>query len=98
MTSEERAEFRQSIRDDIKEAVHENLGAYKIPKEQHYKDHLFISEINKEKFGQHQDFIESWIKWTDRVSNVAIQTVIKSAVLFVLGLLALGFALFGFKK
>ncbi|MEK7549190.1 MAG: hypothetical protein AAB496_01745 [Patescibacteria group bacterium] len=65
MTSEEKAEFKQEIRADIKEAVHDNLGAYKIPKEQHYKDHLFISEIDKERFGQHHEFIESWIKWTD---------------------------------
>lgn len=98
MTPEEKAEFKQEIRDDIKEAVHDNLGAYKVPKEQHYKDHLFISEIDKERFSQHQDFIESWIKWTDRVSNVAISTLIKGAVLFILGLLALGFAIFGFKK
>lgn len=98
MTPDEREEFKLEIRADIKEAVHENFGSYIIPKEQHCKDHLFISTIDKDLFSKRQDFVESWMKWSDRVSNTAVQTIVKSAVLFVLGLLVLGFAIYGFKK
>ena len=61
MTPEERAEFKREIREDIKEAVHENLGAYKIPKEQHYIDHLFISE---------------WREWQSTIKSATLKAVV----------------------
>ena len=76
-------EERAAIKDVIKEAMKEETHEFWIERETHYR---------------HHEFIESWIKWSDRVSNVAVSTLIKSVVLFILGLLALGFAIFGFKK
>ena len=76
-------EERVEMKSLIKEAMTEEVHEFFIERETHYR---------------HHEFIESWIKWTDRVSNVAVSTIIKSMVLFVLGLLALGFAIFGFKK
>ncbi|MFZ3071897.1 MAG: hypothetical protein WA162_01495 [Thermodesulfobacteriota bacterium] len=76
MTSEERAEFRQSIRDDIKEAVHENLGAYKVPKEQHYLDHLFITELRE---------------WQSTVKSTTLKAVIGVVVVAFGTLLFYGF-------
>ena len=76
MTPEERAEFRQSIRDDIKEAVHENLGAYKIPKEQHYLDHLFITE---------------WREWQSTIKSTTLKAVVGVAVVALGTLLFYGF-------
>ena len=76
MTPEERAEFRQSIRDDIKEAVHENLGAYKIPKEQHYIDHLFISE---------------WREWQSTIKSATLKAVVGVVVVAAGTLIFTGF-------
>ena len=76
MTPEEKAEFRQSIRDDIKEAVHENLGAYKIPKEQHYVDHLFISE---------------WREWQTTLKSTILKTVVGIVIVAFGTLLFYGF-------
>ena len=76
MTPEEREEFRQSIRDDIKEAVHENLGAYKIPKEQHYLDHLFITE---------------WREWQSTIKSTVLKTVIGVVITAIGMLLFYGF-------
>lgn len=67
----------------VKEAINEEVHEFWVERETHYK---------------HHEFIESWIKWTDRVSNAAVQTLIKSVIIFFLGLLAIGFAIFGFKK
>lgn len=61
MTPEERIEFKHEIMASIKEAVHENLGAYKIPKEQHYLDHLFISE---------------WREWQATIKSTTTKTII----------------------
>lgn len=76
MTPEEKAEFRSEIRADIKEAVHENLGAYKIPKEQHYLDHLFITE---------------WREWQATIKSTTLKAVIGVVVLALGTLIFYGF-------
>lgn len=76
MTPEEREEFKQEIRNDIKLAVHENLGAYKIPKEQHYLDHLFVSELRE---------------WQHSVKNTTMKAIIGAIVVAAGTLLFWGF-------
>lgn len=76
MTPDEREEFKQEIRDDIKLAVHENLGAYKIPKEQHYLDHLFVSELRE---------------WQHSVKNTTMKAIIGVIVVAAGTLLFWGF-------
>lgn len=76
MTPEEKEEFRLAIQTDIKEAIHENLGAYKIPKEQHYIDHLFISDLRE---------------WQSSVKNTAMKAIIGAIVVAVGSLLFWGF-------
>lgn len=37
----------EEIRETIKTALHEELGPYRVDKEQHYKDHLFLDGLRK---------------------------------------------------
>ena len=76
MTPEEKEEFKLEIREDIKSAVHENLGAYKIPKEQHYLDHLWVSELRE---------------WQASVKNTTMKAIIGVIVVAVGTLLFWGF-------
>lgn len=73
-------EEKQGIRDLIKDAVHENLGAYIIPKEQHYKDHLWLSE---------------WREWQDTIKSSFWRSFVGIVITTTAGLLLLGFILFG---
>lgn len=73
-------EEKQGIRDLIKESVHENLGAYVIPKDQHYKDHLWLSE---------------WREWQDNIKSNFWKEVVRTVLMVIMGLLLLGFILFG---
>ena len=61
MTPDEREEWKREIREDIRIAVHENLGAYKIPKEQHYLDHLFITE---------------WREWQSTIKSATLKAIV----------------------
>ena len=76
-------EERAALKDVIKEAMKEETHEFWIDREVHYKQHEFIS---------------SWMLWSDRISSTVVSSIVKGLVIFVLGLLALGFAIFGFKK
>jgi len=41
----EETELEAVIGRAVKGAIEKELGAYKVPKEQHYKDHLFLSDL-----------------------------------------------------
>ena len=82
MTPEERAIFKEEIRTDIKEAVHENLGAYKIPKEQHYNDHEWIKGLRA---------------WQDTTTSTLWKTVLAIVTGGIATLLVYGFILWGKK-
>ena len=76
-------EERIAIKDVIKEAMKEETHEFWIDRETHYKQHEFIS---------------SWMLWSDRISSTVVSSIVKGLVIFILGLLAIGFAIFGFKK
>lgn len=76
-------EERIVIKAVIKEAMKEETHEFWIDRETHFRQHEFIS---------------SWMLWSDRISNTIVASVVKGIVIFVLGLLALGFAIFGWKK
>ena len=76
-------EQKAEMKSLVKEAMKEETHEFWIDREVHYKQHEFIS---------------SWMLWSDRISNTVISSLVKGIVIFVLGLLALGFAIFGFKK
>ena len=82
MTSEEKEELRAAIREDIRDAVHENLGAYKIPKEQHYHDH---------------EWIRGFREWQETTTSAFWRTIITVATGGLITLLLYGFILWGKK-
>lgn len=76
-------EEKEELKFIVKEAADEKIREFWIDRETHFR---------------HHEFIDSWMRWSDRVSSVAVQTVVGSVIVFMIGLLALGFAIFGFKK
>ena len=66
----------------VKEAVHNELGQYKVPKEQHYNDHIWL---------------ESMRKWQENVKSQITKTVIGILISALFALLVYGFILFGKK-
>ena len=82
MTPEEREEFKRGIREDIKEAVHENLGAYIIPKEQHYNDHKWIKGLRE---------------WQDTTTSTIWKIILVTIAGGIMTLIVYGFILWGKK-
>ncbi len=80
MTKEERLEFQQEIRQDIKSAIETELGAYKIPKEQHYQDHLWLKD---------------WRDWQNNIKNSVWKSIVGIAIMAISALLLYGFIFFG---
>jgi len=76
MTSEERKSFREEIRFDVKEAIHEELGAYKVPKEQHYLDHVWLNE---------------WRDWQLTIRNSVVKSIIGMMITAIGALIFYGF-------
>jgi len=68
------------IKKTIEDAIQAELGAYKVPKETHYQDHLWINEIRD---------------WTGTIKSSAIRSVVTAVVGGTLFLLILGFVLWG---
>ena len=82
MTPEEREEWKREIREDIRIAVHENLGAYKIPKAQHYSDHEWIKGLRA---------------WQDTTTSTLWKTILAIVTGGIATLLVYGFILWGKK-
>ncbi|MDI6788445.1 MAG: hypothetical protein QME51_08750 [Planctomycetota bacterium] len=61
MSEDEKDFLQKTIEDSISKSIRAELGAYKIPKEQHYLDHLFISE---------------WREWQATTKSTAWKAVI----------------------
>lgn len=74
-------------KDEIVRAFQETIDAkvkeFYIDREVHYNQHQFI---------------ESFMKWTDRTQSVVLKTVVTVAVIGVIGLLILGFVFWGRDK
>lgn len=77
------SEERVAFKDIIKEAMKEETHEFWIDRETHFRQHEFIS---------------SWMLWSDRISSTIVSSVVKGIIIFILGLLALGFAISGWKK
>jgi len=73
-------EIKKTIEKTIKETIEHELGSYKVPKEQHYQDHLFISE---------------WRQWQESIRNSFWRSVVAIMIASIASLLVLGFILFG---
>lgn len=64
------------IKEAVKAAMDEKMAEYWVDREKHY---------------QHHEFIDSLIKWADRVSDTTVKAVITAIVMGILALLVLGF-------
>lgn len=70
----------KEIKEAIKDAIKEELGTYKMPKEQHYIDHIWISDQRE---------------WQVKIRNWSVKTIIGTIItavvyLIYVGLVALG--------
>ncbi|MDP2690163.1 MAG: hypothetical protein Q8P48_08640 [Deltaproteobacteria bacterium] len=70
----------EELKKVIKEAIHEELGTYKVDKEQHYQDHLFLRDLQE---------------WYDDIRSSFWKSVVGAFVMAFLGLLLLGFIFWG---
>ena len=67
---------KEELKSAVEEAIDEKLSQFWVDRELHYK---------------HHEFIDKWMKWADDASKTVWHSIIKAIVLFVLGLIALGF-------
>lgn len=79
MTPEDRVVITQAVAQAVKSAVQVELGAYKVPKEQHYRDHEWVNELRK---------------WHGTIKNTAISSVVKLVIAALGALVIYGFLLF----
>ena len=70
----------EEIKKTIKESIKTELGSYKISNEQHYQDHIWLSE---------------WRKWQDSIKSVFWKTLVGLGITAILALLLYGFIFFG---
>lgn len=68
MTELEKIQMEEVVRDTI----HTELGEYKVPKKQHYKDHLFLEDLRY----WHGQVRSSFIKTIIGVIAVGLITLI----------------------
>lgn len=73
----------EAIAKIIKDAVHDELGEYKVPKEQHYQDHLWLKGL--------RDF-------SDKTTSTFWRTIIMTITGGIVTLIVYGFIFFGKKQ
>lgn len=71
---------KEELHKAVQAAVHESLGAYIIPKEQHFKDHLWLNE---------------WREWQSNLTSTFWRSIVGIVITTVAMLLLFGFILFG---
>lgn len=64
----------------IKRSIEHELGSYKVPKEQHYQDHLWLQKM---------------IRWQDTIQNGFCKSVINIFVSVIFLIFLLGFIFWG---
>lgn len=64
----------------VSTAVERELGQYKVPKEQHYQDHLWIKDVTD---------------WLHTIKNSAIRSIVGIIIIGIFALLLLGFIFWG---
>lgn len=77
MTTEE---IKISIKEAIKDAIHVELGQYKVDKEQHYKDHIFLNDLRE---------------WSGSIKSTFWKTLVRFFVSGMVLLTLLGFIVWG---
>ena len=80
MTKAERNEISGIIAAAVAAAVEKELGAYKVPKEQHYKDHLWINRMS--------DF-------QDTIKNSFVKSIVGIIIAGFCSLMVYGFIFWG---
>ncbi len=70
----------EEIKITIKDAIHTELGHYKVDKEQHYKDHIFLNDLRD---------------WTGNIKSTFWRSLVKVFVSGVVLLTLLGFLVWG---
>lgn len=70
----------EELKKVVREAIHAELGTYKVDKEQHYKDHLFLRDLRE---------------WYDDIRSSFWKSIVGALVMAFLGLLLLGFIFWG---
>lgn len=70
----------EEIKKAIREAVTAELSIYKVDKEQHYKDHLFLRDLRE---------------WYDNIRSSFWKSIVGALVMAFLVLLLFGFVLWG---
>ena len=73
---------RDELKGIIKEVIDEGLKPLFIEREQHYQDHLFIRDL--------REFVDS-------IKSTALKTIVRVVIVAILGLLAVGFAIWSQK-
>ena len=70
----------EELKKVVREAIHEELCIYKVDKEQHYQDHLFLRDLRE---------------WYDDIRSSFWKSIVGAFVMALLGLLLLGFIFWG---
>ena len=80
MTKAEREEISDIVAMAVAVAVEKELGAYKVPKEQHYKDHLWINQM---------------LDWQDTIKSSLVRSTVGIIIAGAFGLMLFGFIFWG---
>ena len=70
----------EELKKVVREAIHEELGTYKVDKEQHYQDHLFLRDLRE---------------WYNDIKSSFWKSLVGALVMAFLSLLLLGFIFWG---
>ena len=73
-------EFYAEMRAVIRSSIQEELGAYKVPKEQHYQDHVWILDLRT---------------WQKQTRTIITKLIIGGIVSILFALFLYGFIYFG---
>ena len=80
MTKAEREEMSDIVAGAVAIAIEKELGQYKVPKEQHYQDHLWINQM---------------VLWQNNFKSSIWKSIANIIVASFFGLLMLGFIMWG---
>ena len=67
---------KEELKEVVESALEGRLKEFWVDRELHYK---------------HHEFIDKWMKWSDDVSKTVWRSVVRYIVIFIMGLIALGF-------
>ena len=76
-------EIKQIINEAVAAAVKNELGDYKIPKEDHYKQHLFLADL---------------MKFANKTRSMVWGFVVRAAVTGIIVLIVFGFIFWGHRE